>query len=213
MNNRITTNNRLTILAVSFLICLFAGAGSIVGARGNGGYSRGNGVHGSNYHVRSYPGYNFHGRTFHRGGYYPRIYSGFHHSRYGGGFFIGSHWFWGPTVVFAGVPYYYYGGTYYIPAGDELVAATPPDSNTSAPSPSQSPPLKAIAPPPADTSAAIASVATGQPTDTVTIHVPNAAGGFTPVKLVRVDNGYIGPQGEFYPNNPTVAELKVLYGK
>ena len=205
MNNRVTTNNRLTILAVSFVICLFAGVGSLVGARGNSGYYRGNGIHG-----RSYPGYNFHGRTFYRGGYYPRIYSGFHHSRYWGGFFIGSHWFWGPTVVFAGVPYYYYGGIYYIPAGDELVAATPPRSDTSAPS---RPPLKATTPPPADTSTAIAPVATGQPTDTVTIHVPNADGDFTPVKLVRVDNGYIGPQGEFYPNNPTVAELKVLYGK
>jgi hypothetical protein len=47
--------------------------------------------------------------------------------------------------------------------------------------------------------------------DTTTIYVPNSAGRFTPVKLVKRGNGYTGPQGEFYPHSPTVAQLKVLY--
>ena len=49
--------------------------------------------------------------------------------------------------------------------------------------------------------------------DIVTVNVPNARGGYTPVKLVKTANGYLGPQGEFYPNHPTVAQLKGLYGK
>jgi hypothetical protein len=47
--------------------------------------------------------------------------------------------------------------------------------------------------------------------DTTTIYVPNSAGRFTPVKLVRHGAGYTGPQGEFYPHSPTIAQLKALY--
>jgi hypothetical protein len=48
--------------------------------------------------------------------------------------------------------------------------------------------------------------------DTATINVPTSKGGFTPVRLVKHKNGYIGPQGEFYTGHPTVAALKALYG-
>jgi hypothetical protein len=48
--------------------------------------------------------------------------------------------------------------------------------------------------------------------DTTTINIPNSKGGFTPVRLVKHKNGYIGPQGEFYTGHPTVAALKALYG-
>lgn len=47
--------------------------------------------------------------------------------------------------------------------------------------------------------------------DTTTIYVPNSAGRFTAVKLVRRAAGYTGPQGEFYPHNPTVDQLRALY--
>jgi hypothetical protein len=53
----------------------------------------------------------------------------------------------------------------------------------------------------------------GEAEESFTINVPNAKGEFTPVKLVKHDKGFIGPQGEFYPDHPTVDELKVLYGK
>ena len=48
--------------------------------------------------------------------------------------------------------------------------------------------------------------------DTSTINIPTSKGGFTPVRLVKHKNGYIGPQGEFYSGHPTVAALKALYG-
>jgi len=47
----------------------------------------------------------------------------------------------------------------------------------------------------------------------ITINVPNSNGSYTPVTLVKYGNGYIGPQGEYYPGNPTVEQLKALYGK
>ena len=48
--------------------------------------------------------------------------------------------------------------------------------------------------------------------DTITINIPDKDGGFTPVVMVKHDNGYTGPQGEYYPGHPTVEQLKVLYG-
>jgi len=49
--------------------------------------------------------------------------------------------------------------------------------------------------------------------DVYVVHVPNANGSYTPVVLEKSNNGYIGPQGEFYLKNPTIDQLKVLYAK
>jgi len=59
----------------------------------------------------------------------------------------------------------------------------------------------------------VMTAATKRQDDTVTVNVPNAHGGYTPVKLVKIDKGYLGPRGEFYQGHPTVAQLKVRYGK
>jgi len=53
----------------------------------------------------------------------------------------------------------------------------------------------------------------GYPSDVTVINVPSAKGGFTPVQLTRCSGGYLGPQGEFYSGNPTIEQLKVLYGQ
>jgi len=45
------------------------------------------------------------------------------------------------------------------------------------------------------------------------IYVPNSDGTYTLVTLKQTDKGYIGPQGELYPEHPTVEKLKVLYAK
>ncbi len=52
-----------------------------------------------------------------------------------------------------------------------------------------------------------------EPVKTVVINVPNSNGSFTPVTLIKQKNGYIGPQGEYYSDNPTVEQLRVLYGR
>ena len=47
----------------------------------------------------------------------------------------------------------------------------------------------------------------------ISVNVPNKKGGYLVVDIKRTDNGYIGPQGEFYPEFPRVDQLKVMYGK
>jgi hypothetical protein len=46
-----------------------------------------------------------------------------------------------------------------------------------------------------------------------TVNIPNDHGSYTAVIIKRSGNGYVGPQGEYYPDFPTVAQLKVMYGK
>ncbi len=47
----------------------------------------------------------------------------------------------------------------------------------------------------------------------VTINIPNSNGSYTTITLIKQAAGYLGPQGEYYPGNPTVAQLRSLYGK
>jgi len=49
--------------------------------------------------------------------------------------------------------------------------------------------------------------------DTVTVNVPNSNGGYTAVVLKRSGNGWLGPQGEYYDQVPTTAQLQAMYGK
>jgi len=90
------------------------------------------------------------------------------------------------VIIVGGVTYYYYDNVYYkdYPSGYIVVPA----------------PAVVTAPP-----AAIG--------ETVIINIPNSDGTYTPVKLVKRNSGYIGPQGEYYSEHPTVEQLKVLYGK
>jgi hypothetical protein len=94
------------------------------------------------------------------------------------------------TIVVSGVPYYYYDDIYYRPCstGYEVVPAPVVSPN--------------VVMPPQNLSS-----------ETVTINVPNSNGSFTPVTLVKRGNGYIGPQGEYYPGHPTLEQLRMLYGK
>lgn len=95
------------------------------------------------------------------------------------------------VIIVGGVTYYYYDNVYYkdYPSGYIVVPAP------------AAPPAVVTAPP---------AAAVGE---TVIINIPNSDGSYTPVKLVKRNSGYIGPQGEYYPEHPTVEQLKVLYGK
>ncbi len=48
--------------------------------------------------------------------------------------------------------------------------------------------------------------------DTVTVNVPSNNGGYTAVVLKRSGTGYVGPQGEYYAQIPTTAQLQAMYG-
>ena len=47
----------------------------------------------------------------------------------------------------------------------------------------------------------------------ISVNVPNKNGGYTAVDVKRTENGFLGPQGEFYAEFPRVDQLKVMYGK
>jgi hypothetical protein len=49
--------------------------------------------------------------------------------------------------------------------------------------------------------------------EVIIINIPNAERGYTSVTLTRYNDGYLGPQGEYYPSHPTVNQLVALYGK
>jgi hypothetical protein len=110
---------------------------------------------------------------------------------------------------------YYYNGPYYYPPVD-AVLVSPPDYE-----PVVQQPVTVIQPPPVvDNEAQSAGpviTTVGAPTsdtsDSFTINIPNNKGGYTAVTLKRSGNGYIGPQGEFYPEFPKVSQLEVIYGK
>ncbi len=98
-------------------------------------------------------------------------------------------------VVVNGVTYYLNNGVYYAYNGYGYQAIAPP--------------VTVIQPPPVIASAGT----TGETAGSFTINIPNNKGGYTAVTLKRSGNGYIGPQGEFYPEFPKVSQLQVIYGK
>ena len=46
----------------------------------------------------------------------------------------------------------------------------------------------------------------------INVNIPNSNGSYTTVTLQKSGNGYLGPQGEYYPGHPTVEQLRTLYG-
>ncbi len=44
------------------------------------------------------------------------------------------------------------------------------------------------------------------------VNILNTNGSYNRVKIVSVDNGFIGPQGEYYTKFPRVEQLRVMYG-
>ena len=89
------------------------------------------------------------------------------------------------TVVVQGTPYYYGDNHYYRQSTDGgYMVVSPP----------------AFVQPSVQTQ------------ETVTINVPNSRGGYTAVLLRRAGYGFLGPQGEYYADSPTVSQLSTLYG-
>jgi hypothetical protein len=91
------------------------------------------------------------------------------------------------VVVIHGVVYYVADDIYYRPApGGYVVVERPVE-----------PDVKEVVPAPEPAGS------------TITLYVPKKDGdGFTPVILKKIDGGFLGPQGEFYPVVPPVALLR-----
>lgn len=49
--------------------------------------------------------------------------------------------------------------------------------------------------------------------ESFTVNVPNTRGGYTAVLIKRSGTGFVGPQGEFYNEFPSVEQLRAMYVK
>jgi len=111
------------------------------------------------------------------------------------------------TVIVGGVPYHYYDGVYYRPYPGGYVVV---------PAPVVIQPI-VVAPEPAQPAVVTYPGHVAQPQaqtpEAVTINIPNSRGGYTAITLRKSGNGFIGPQGEYYSEHPTVEQLKTLYGE
>lgn len=105
-------------------------------------------------------------------------------------------------VVINGITYYLNNGTYYqyTPQGYQVV-----------PTPIVYQPASVLDD--EDNSIDTATPVTATTDGYLTVNIPNGHGGYTPVELKRTPKGFVGPQGEFYAQFPTVAQLKLMYGK
>lgn len=101
------------------------------------------------------------------------------------------------TVIVGSSRYYYYDDVYYMNCPTGYIVVPDPTVHAAG-----------------NTAVVSASALAADPAvgDSVYVNVPNSNGSYTAVKLTKNSTGYTGPQGEIYPNHPTVSQLKVLYG-
>lgn len=105
-------------------------------------------------------------------------------------------------VIIRGATYYRSNGIYYrtVSGGYQVV----------------DPPSTIIVEEPAAVATTMATfpavTTTGSP-DSFTVNIPNNRGGYTALVLKKTENGFIGPQGEFYRDFPRVDQLKLMYAK
>jgi len=170
------------------------------------------------------------------GDHYDHHYYGWHdHPHYGLHMhFLPDGYF---TVWVGGIRYYYYDGLYYSYVGDgDYVLVSPPAGAIVNTIPTDFQPVivngmtyyvndgvyyvytphgyQVVGQPTAQpVTTVVAAPAAVEVQDSFTVNVPNNSNGYSAVLIKRSGNGYVGPQGEFYPEFPKIAQLKVMYGK
>ncbi len=114
-----------------------------------------------------------------------------------------------PVETINGVTYFLSNGNYYIYNGSYYQPVAPPQ-NYIQPADTQVEAMGSITP--SGTVTAVSPDAEDAAQDSFTVNIPNNNGGFTPVIIKKSGSGYTGPQGEFYPDFPKIAQLKAMYG-
>ncbi len=114
-----------------------------------------------------------------------------------------------PPVIIDGVPYYTINGvTYmYTPYGYQVVPMPQPIVVQTVPA------VVAVPAQPAPAAQGATITAPAAADNSYTVNIPNSKGGYTPIVLKRSGNGFIGPQGEYYPEFPRIEQLKIMYAK
>ncbi|MDD5085240.1 MAG: DUF6515 family protein [Candidatus Omnitrophica bacterium] len=118
-------------------------------------------------------------------------------------------------VIVNGAPYYVYGYTYYAPAPAGYMVVTAPATAVPVAVPTATPAAPPVSSQAASSGATSAATKAEDKSDTTAfeIYIANDNGSYTLVTLRKTDKGFVGPQGELYPNHPTVEELKARYTK
>lgn len=91
------------------------------------------------------------------------------------------------TVVINGVTYYTGEGVYYKSVGSGYVVVEP--------------------------SVVAAQALARNSGETYTVNILNYRGSYTKVVVRRVGDGFVGPQGEYYSDFPTVEQLQAMYAR
>ncbi len=100
------------------------------------------------------------------------------------------------VIVVNGATYYYSSDVYYQYTPRGYMVVQKPVGSTQL--------VKADVPP---------EVINDNGSDYFDVNIPNSNGGYTAVTLKKSGNGFLGPQGEFYPEFPKVEQLKAMYTK
>ena len=107
------------------------------------------------------------------------------------------------TVFIGGTAYYEYDNVYYQPSSGGYVVVQPPVAANDYVSPNVVyAPVPYVATP--------TQPSEGEP---VTVNVRTSRRGTIAITLMRYSNGFVGPQGEFYPSFPSTAELRARYDR
>jgi hypothetical protein len=188
MNKKLCVKNLWFVMAMSLIVAISAtNAFASGGRRGDGRHHGGGRSHGREVVIVGHDRYHYQHGRFYRPGWF-----GFNISvvtpPFGAvvTFLPAGH----RTIIVKGASYYYYDNVYYTSCPSGYIVVPAPSVSIVTPVPPQ--PLSG---------------------ETVTINVPNSNGSFTPVTLVKKNDGYIGPQGEYYAGHPTLEQLKALYGQ
>lgn len=109
-------------------------------------------------------------------------------------------------VIISGVKYYEDCGTYYVYTRYGYQVVAPPIEFVTA----QVAPTATVNVIPQHAEVVSSDL---ESIDSFTVNIKNRNGGYTAVLLKRFNEGFLGPQGEFYSEFPKVAQLNAMYGK
>ena len=115
------------------------------------------------------------------------------------------------TVYAGGVPYYYYDGIYYRPCPSGYVVVPAPVM--AAPAVAAPVVTQPVMSSPVESANVVQAASPTPQGELFTVNIPNYKGGYSPVTLTRSGTGFIGPQGEYYPEFPKIKQLKEMYGR
>ncbi len=101
-------------------------------------------------------------------------------------------------VILNGMTYYVNNGTYYQYTGYGYQVVSQP---------------VVVSQPATQTAGMMTAPAVTDTENSFTVNIPNNSGGYTAVIIQRSGDGFVGPQGEFYPKFPRISQLKAMYTK